>query len=657
MSIGIIVPKLKDTDHVKENGPVDHYDSSRHQMHNQHPSPSRHMGGSTHDWSRTSFKVGRPKPSKIRYLSKKEILGIGLSILLSFTISIIAAYALSLIVPWVLDHYAEILNHLVSDISKEVNRQHNIADTVPTIQEQNEVYLIANMSNNVFQQHFTVKHPLIFNFASPQGVCSNSASEADFPSRTCTASTTISTSSGTNNAKDLQASFQKWITDTPSLTTDQISIPSLIPHTSSPLPTVLKQSPTYESTSFTEYFRTHSIADTTHFLAYYYALPVETILQSEIQAYFSTEQWSLESLLSSEGVSKEHQSYWIKKFGGKRKVVVANGQVKAFSGSGFHMHGNSLNYLVDGEKHWFVIVPTIHTITSSSLGHVHTTTSSHHPSTHHAPPASASSSSSSSTSSTSASTQTSHAFGEISVEFNPLQNIAQWIDSFPQYISFTENTNSSTTKADEIRIASKHPHVLHIVQRAGEWVFIPEGWYHGTLTTSISSVSIHYEGAGSEGNSLYSYYLQGNTRYTQGDYAGAIRMYKLGLGVSSSTSSPSTTTTTRTIPSPATPSDGEEKSKTITITATSVNTVYKQYFVQIALAETYIAQGSYTQAEELYHQLLSLNPSNPIIYSRLIHLFINHATRDVSESIAELLQKAEKYHAKEHVLMLLEADL
>lgn len=70
------------------------------------------------------------------------------------------------------------------------------------------------------------------------------------------------------------------------------------------------------------------------------------------------------------------------------------------------------------------------------------------------------------------------------------------------------------------------------------------------------------------------------------------------------------------------------------------------------LADVNVLLQNYLAAEELYREVMDLNPANPIPYGKLIELLINYANKDISDSIASLLKQAEENGIKEEVLQI-----
>jgi oxalate decarboxylase/phosphoglucose isomerase-like protein (cupin superfamily) len=185
--------------------------------------------------------------------------------------------------------------------------------------------------------------------------------------------------------------------------------------------------------------------------------------------------------------------------------------------------------------------------------------------------------------------------------FNPLKNLEYW--------------RNSTAEGQQV-----HTKLLHVHQNQGEVLYIPEGWYHATQTISDHSVSLTWElqssdqtpaAAGQKKKVHFYFYLdEGNQRLAVKDFKGAIRMFKMGLAIQ------------------------------------------RNILLLERLADVYVLSEMYLAAEELYREIIDINPLNPAPYGKLIELLIDHATRDVSDSIAHLLQQAEAKGIKEDVLRL-----
>lgn len=163
-------------------------------------------------------------------------------------------------------------------------------------------------------------------------------------------------------------------------------------------------------------------------------------------------------------------------------------------------------------------------------------------------------------------------------------------------------------------------HVWHGDLHVNEALFIPEGWYAASSTILGSSddensTYITLTTPAAEQSGFMYYWSIGQQRLISGDYAGAIKMFKLGLGIS------------------------------------------RNLMLLDSMADALNANQQFLASEEFYRESIAINPRNPLTYSKLINLMINHATKDVSTSITELLDQAGAIGLHEKVLELSHNEL
>lgn len=109
------------------------------------------------DWSRASFKIKKPKPGKIRQMSKEELFGIGISFLLSVCFAVIIAMAMVYLTPIVMKNFSNFLYDVreVGTIAKEklfMNKG-----------EGNTIDLLRDVSEGMFKSSCYKSFPCRFN--------------------------------------------------------------------------------------------------------------------------------------------------------------------------------------------------------------------------------------------------------------------------------------------------------------------------------------------------------------------------------------------------------------------------------------------------------------------------------------------------------------
>lgn len=113
------------------------------------------------DWSRTSFKVKKSKPGKIRHLSKQELFGIGMSFLLSVCMAIFIAFALLHLSPIVLRHLTNFIYDVneVGTLAKKTFFPTQIKGSSTTIALQ------SNISEKIFSSQCFKQAPCLFSLS------------------------------------------------------------------------------------------------------------------------------------------------------------------------------------------------------------------------------------------------------------------------------------------------------------------------------------------------------------------------------------------------------------------------------------------------------------------------------------------------------------
>jgi tetratricopeptide (TPR) repeat protein len=163
---------------------------------------------------------------------------------------------------------------------------------------------------------------------------------------------------------------------------------------------------------------------------------------------------------------------------------------------------------------------------------------------------------------------------------------------------------------------NEHEHAFVVVQNENESVYVPEGWFYSyeVLNSSLSA-SINYEASTFDSSSFYQFYKYAMEKLSLGEIPAAIKYFKLGLALN------------------------------------------RNILLLEGLADALTANSQFLSAEEFFREALVLNPQFVSAYSKLIQLMVNHASKDISESIAELLQQAEKAGVRERVLLLVQDNL
>jgi tetratricopeptide (TPR) repeat protein len=142
-------------------------------------------------------------------------------------------------------------------------------------------------------------------------------------------------------------------------------------------------------------------------------------------------------------------------------------------------------------------------------------------------------------------------------------------------------------------------------------LYIPEGWYHASQTSSDHSVSVRYSPPHELPGAFYYYLVRGDAKRAAGDYTAAVKLYRLGLALQ----------------------------RDITIVT----------HMGMALEQL----GLYVEAESAYTEAVERNPRNAQHYVRLANLLVSHAVDDSSVKVGNLLQRADSFGLKEKVLLLL----
>ena len=99
--------------------------------------------------------------------------------------------------------------------------------------------------------------------------------------------------------------------------------------------------------------------------------------------------------------------------------------------------------------------------------------------------------------------------------FNPYENLEQWLHSVYPHL-----TSASRGAAG--------PLPFEVLQKAGEAVYVPEGWYHAARTLGMESVSVRLQAKNPDPDNYYYYLMDGERRLRAKDLTGAVMSFKLG---------------------------------------------------------------------------------------------------------------------------------
>jgi oxalate decarboxylase/phosphoglucose isomerase-like protein (cupin superfamily) len=558
MSIGGMQPKVQEkrnehsamVPHESPDPPLHFHSANRSPI-----SPQSHYSTRTSSqWARSSFKIGKSKPSKVRYMSKQEIIGVILSSILSFLIALAIVGFFYYGTPFAirnLDTFMRSFTETYNDMTKEYEKTSPQKDKIPhpqpgkiqnSYQQQQSFGSIQphlHLDDESFNSLYLAQKPFLF------------------------------------GSKDFKNHSQH---DLEQLLTDILDVPLQISslHDYSLYSDKATQSPL----SFTvrEYLSPFDYSLNPSLSTQFYYATDRNIANS------ITKLPDLHDLLLKEYPFLKDKLTTTEKDNSNNNntVVLSVGHSHPFlSGLPFHLHTNfdRMNLLLSGEKKWILF-----------------------------------------------SSDEEDAFPKDG--FNPLRNLEDWLNSTGRSSSTTVISGHSSKAAAASATKITVP-LFQVIQKAGEVLYIPQGWYHGTQTISPTSVSLSFEmtadnnspaqPSGSDGtnkpqkkkNHVLHYLEEGKQRQSDNDYKGAIRMYKMGLAFQR-----------------------------------------KNPLLLEQLAEVYVLSEMFLAAEDLYHEIIEINPRNPIVYGKLIHLLIEHANKDVSESIANLLKQAEEKGIREEVLKL-----
>lgn len=125
------------------------------------PVPVARSRVDTRPMHKVSFKLTKPKPSKIKYLTQSEIIGICISILISFGISIIVVSIGINVVPVILRKTVEIVKEL-ADIAK--GNMDRAVQKPPTYSRYLTVH--SDLNCNTFSSEYEDKDPVLFETTS-----------------------------------------------------------------------------------------------------------------------------------------------------------------------------------------------------------------------------------------------------------------------------------------------------------------------------------------------------------------------------------------------------------------------------------------------------------------------------------------------------------
>lgn len=142
-------------------------------------------------------------------------------------------------------------------------------------------------------------------------------------------------------------------------------------------------------------------------------------------------------------------------------------------------------------------------------------------------------------------------------------------------------------------------------------LYIPEGWYHATQTLSNFSVSVRYSSREELPGTFYHYLVRGDQKRLSGDYAAAVKLYRLGLAFQ------------------------------------------RDLNLVVNMGQALERLALYAEAEAAYTEAVERNPREAMHFVRLASLLVSHSSTDSSVALNNLLQRAEAFGLKERVLQLL----
>ena len=168
-----------------------------------------------------------------------------------------------------------------------------------------------------------------------------------------------------------------------------------------------------------------------------------------------------------------------------------------------------------------------------------------------------------------------------------LKGRVKWIVFPPNMIArgfdpVTDNLKKWMTEVYIKLRKAQRPYIIN--QLEGQIVYIPEGYYYATITTSNESISISQLSSFEEAGGFLSYKIDGLKRYNAGDYKGALKSFTLGSKV-----------------------------------LYDFSLLYDQALCHEALSD-------YKQAEDMYKQTLKRNHRYSPAYVRLIRLYLSNKT-------------------------------
>eukprot|EP01034_Spumella_vulgaris_P029246 gene29246-36263_t len=214
-----------------------------------------------------------------------------------------------------------------------------------------------------------------------------------------------------------------------------------------------------------------------------------------------------------------------------------------------------------------------------------------------------------------------------------LQGAKHWYiyppHKFPPPSGFNPGVNVGPWMINILPTLSVESRPVEIIQRPGEIVYIPEGWYHATHTirianeTEVDSISVSHfmqedtsssssshatssSGRVSGGHNHRHYMSDGLKKEAEQDFTGAVKMYTLGLALC----------------------------RDITLLQ--------------HLGDLHKRQGSYNLAEVVFREVLDRNPLDLKGYVQLVGVLLSKGS-DESKAIGEVLDRAEKFDLKEEI--------
>ena len=511
---------------------------------------SRTIRTETRQGHRVSFKLTKPKPSKTRYLTTSELTGIGISLLLSCAISGAIVYIVLTYTPMFFGAVVELYNEIADDYNSMQESVTSARRGTANVKLSRFATPLMGLNCSTFASKYDQKDAVVFQ-SGRKGSVYDQISH-------------LLRTKYSEVAVDL-VKIENLFGSSPHLTLQASGSDDVAESKHSSVSLTLNEFQRFEF-SLNDQMESgrHFISDFNLLLK----LPdVESLLTTPslpnaAVATADAAPSTVESAATNECTLRNPP------FRDFRAVSVSMGKdTAAMSGSPFHAHRQSLSELIYGRKHWVIFPPNHHAHDSSSA--------------------------------------------VSGVGFNPFENLQYWQEHVYNAAPAATPAESSSTSAAASQAPSK---MIEIIQEAGQVVYVPEGWLHATKTLSPESLSVRYEPPAEEPGLHYYYLVRGDAKVAAGEFAGAVKLYRLGLAIA--------------------PRDA----------ALQQHLAYALERLQL-----------FAEAEQAYKEALLRNPRDPYTFALLVNLLVSHSAKgkDASGSVGELLQRAESLQLKDTVLKLM----